>query len=702
MTTTVPTQETSPFLQRVMRNTKASSAVLAILAAVCTGVGIWRWLAAGDKTPDWPLIVWCFALAFCLLCGAVWLLIYEPRDDTYNAVASRTFILTVGGLVGLVTAVLGLYLIYHWWADILMWTEMGGPDPARVERAKRVEAAWHVLGLLVALIGGLAIMLFSLQAARADIRTSPVLRQILFGYNAFLTGLLLLMILVVANVWIGAKFPKPLDFTATGMYTLSSRAENILRNLDRPVKVYVWIVPEDEGGEIVQSQMKTMLTNAQEISDKISSVEVNRFEDEDKLLELQKKMGKSLEPGLILEYDIGSDKKEKKYQQIRQDELSSRDSSNMSPMNRGERTPIQFKGEDALMSALSFMIEGKKTVVYVTQGHGELDLRESRGAGMGMLTERLEKRNFEVKPLKLGADPVPADADVVIVAGPKQTLPAPAVKALEDYMNKKGRMFIMADLVLGLGRTPQPTGLEGILGKYGVDLVSERLFGVDVSRRPPRFLPVIVAAGDDKSQNPVAAQFSDPTRAIILAEARPVRTAPNPMGMGRTSAQTLLVQNPRVNIAMFAEPNLSLSPQQIVEQFEDLRDLQRRLDAASKMTLAVYATEGGMTPPPHPGLPPQPSGDQKPKLVVVGASSLASNELVHPRMGTVNADFVASSLDWLADTKVQGGLPAKTVAIFTLPPEAKNSVLQLVMLPSLMIMIGIIGTGTGVWLVRRR
>src|SRR5262249_32720190 len=149
--------------------------------------------------------------------------------------------------------------------------------------------------------------------------------------------------------------------------------QNILRNLDRKVTVYVAIARDEDGGDLLSGQVRTMLTNCQETTDKITSVDISRY-DENKFMELEKRYGKRVEPGLLLEYDAGPGAKEKKFQQIRQDELASRDQSRA--MNRNEPPPLEFKGEDALMSALDFLAEGKKSTIYISQGNGEGDLRE--------------------------------------------------------------------------------------------------------------------------------------------------------------------------------------------------------------------------------------------------------------------------------------------------------------------------------------
>src|SRR5262249_41439176 len=163
------------------------------------------------------------------------------------------------------------------------------------------------------------------------------------------------------------------------------------------------------------------------------------------------------------------------------------------PSGRGGR--FNFKGEDALMTALNRLEEGKsKSVVYFTQGNGEMDLSDTasgeEGKGLGALRERLQKGNYEVKglqfsevadvksknPLIVISNRVPDDAEMVVVAGPRMPLPEYALKALRDYMTppadksskKTGKLIVMLDQVLSPSKEPVKTGLEGLLAEFNV------------------------------------------------------------------------------------------------------------------------------------------------------------------------------------------------------------------------------------------
>src|SRR5437868_2536046 len=84
-----------------------------------------------------------------------------------------------------------------------------------------------LLVALAVLLAGLAIMFVSLQVVRSEERTSAVLRRLVYGYNAVLTGVLLLLILTVVNVLVTLKFTGVIDATESGKFSLDDRTTKL-------------------------------------------------------------------------------------------------------------------------------------------------------------------------------------------------------------------------------------------------------------------------------------------------------------------------------------------------------------------------------------------------------------------------------------------------------------------------------------------
>ena len=85
--------------------------------------------------------------------------------------------------------------------------------------------------------------------------------------------------------------------------------------------------------------------------------------------------------------------------------------------------------EEKLTNALVKVTRAGKRVVYAVQGHGEPEVANTDRGGFSEAKTALERTNYEVKPLVLVREgKVPADAAVVIVAGPRTDLLKPELK----------------------------------------------------------------------------------------------------------------------------------------------------------------------------------------------------------------------------------------------------------------------------------
>ena len=76
--------------------------------------------------------------------------------------------------------------------------------------------------------------------------------------------------------------------------------------------------------------------------------------------------------------------------------------------------------EQDITNALIKVVTGAEKKVYFTQGHGERDTTASDRGGYSNITAALGRDNFSVAPVVIAQQKdVPADATVVIIAGPQ-------------------------------------------------------------------------------------------------------------------------------------------------------------------------------------------------------------------------------------------------------------------------------------------
>jgi hypothetical protein len=704
MTTTEKAGRTDWFAQ-FERNRRPVAYGLIGLAVVLAIIPIWmiykyHWEYA-------TVAVWGAALAAISLGAAVWLLLSE-QEPLRDLDQGRSLVLLVGSLSGFTTWLLSLALAYQWRATIL-----GGLE------AWQGALWWRIWVCILAMFGGLALMFLSLLPARVAERSSVGLRRLVYGFNATLTGLLLLGILLVVNVLVYNYFPTAWDWTQANIFTLNERSVNIIKSLDQPTKIFALVAGRNQ---LASREIRTLLDNARAVNSKITVKYLSPQLDEDEVSELMRRYQFTEPSGLLVVY--GSDPNVQ-HQFIKMDEIFAPD-PDAGPNRRGER--FLFKGEDALVSSLSFLEEGKsKAVVYFLQGNGELDLTDSagnqEGKGAGALRERLQRANYEIKGLQLtqvpvkSTDPsivtgtrVPDDADVVVIAGPRVPLSDVALKALREYMQptgketpkKVGKLLVLADTVLDADKNVVQTGLDTLLLDYGVQLGMDRVLSLptNLNRGNPLRIPVMV---NPRARNPIATAFEG--LLFTLPNLRSVESQAGNTPGPRFQAETLLQTYPDV---CWAETNLRAEPVELARDLaNDIRErknmelVEKKLGAQKNIPVAV--TVGEPTPPnpsdPHAFM--RQGGDQKPRIVVFGGSTFASNRFMSLNAGDTSYNLFSSALSWLRERQQNIGLEPKRRNTFELKVAEEDST-RMHLLPAMFMLLGIIGLGTGVWLVRRR
>lgn len=695
----VPQGEVQPqwllTLSRQRRRVAYALLALALLLALIPVVTLikYGWDSAA-------VTLWGGLLALLSLGAGVYLAIGEPNEEA-DIDSMRLLVLGLGGLSGFVTWLLSLALAWKWRATVF-----GGVE------AWQGENWWHLWMCVLALFGGMALMFVSLLPARAVEHSDPTLRRLLYGYNGVLTGLLLLVILGVVNVLVYNYFNATYDWTESAIYTLSDQSKNILKALDKPTEVYVIIAAADE---LTYAEVRNLMDNCRAINDKIQVTYVSPDLDRERVAYLASRYQFIYREGMLIVYGTDPDIQ---HQFIRMDEIV--DAGGGPRMGMGASRSHTFKGEDALISALSSLEEGKtRPVVYFTQGQGELDItdvdRSEMDQGAGALRERLEKSNYEVKGLQFGeggkaktpmivvSSRVPDDAAMVVIAGPRNPLPEAALKALREYMNpteagrKKGKLVVLLDVVVDPNGNLVRTGLEDFLAEWNVQVDNNRILRLS---RNFKLIPVF-ANPRLARQNPVARTFA--TLPVGFFDARTVQ--PMPIGSNRPEAarlhaETLVLTNPYSPPDVWAVTTLKADPYQLM--IEMARDEQRQDKmAAEALSVAVAVSE-----PVQPSDPADPHAfmrqqEQKPRLVAFGDATFASNQAMAEGSGNYNFPLFASTLAWLRERPSNIGVPPKSRNTFALHVQ-EDVAQRMRWLPAVLMVVGILGLGTGVWVVRRR
>ncbi len=234
------------------------------------------------------------------------------------------------------------------------------------------------------------------------------------------------------------------------------------------------------------------------------------------------------------------------------------------------------------------------------------------------------------KPLVLLQQDIPADAAVLVIAGPKSDVLPPEIEKLKAHLAKGGKLLALVDPPQSADAPPL-ANLIAMLKEWAVDVGTNAVLD-----------PMSRLRGAE-ADVPVAAQY--PFHAITntmrfltaypgARSVKPVENAP----AGRTA--TSFIQSGRNS---WAESDLTLlmTKGQAQPNF-DKGDVQGPISLAVAVTAGV---EGANSPPPPPE--GQDANQNKPetRLVVVGDSDFAANYIAATGG---NRDMFVNIVNWLA------------------------------------------------------
>lgn len=669
--------------------------MVAGISALACGIIAWRFGKA-----QLPYILWSGTIAVYAM-GIGFVLGGRNRRETPDADALRIGMIFLGGGAGFITAILGITLPFVEHSAVFS----GG----LAEWRKSPGVVLLCAGLL---FGGLALMFLSVLLAKSFERSNAGLRRLLYGTNAFLTGILLLAVLGIVNVLAYVPlgkydfFNRTFDFTSSGLYSISDSTQNFLANLKDPVKVYV-LLP---GNNLITVETETLLETFKTHTKKLTWQSVSRDLDAQDMIKLQEKYQIPDSLGLLVVYGTGE---KPVYDFIKYQDLYSIPQQDPR-MRDAEGGGFQFLGEGQLVKTMTYLAEGKsQAVVYFTQGNGELDVDDKKpgsNSGSGSLWEETAKGNYKLEKLNLdrNAKAVPADADVVIMARPKMDPPPQAIDTLRSYLKgtggKKGKLLLFLDVeVENAGgkkqMVPMPN-LKALLREFQVDVGDEEVF-TPLNERKPSTLTVMAAR---KSTNAIAKAFTNErTASLFLFEGmRPVKGIPSASGQEAFKVEELLLTDPRIPVWVEADMGANVG-EMVAEMRKDEKKLEARL-AKGQVGVAVAVTEkGGPNPlaqvPGHESMAGQ---EDKPRMVVFGDSNWISNEGINGRFGETHTALFNSSLSWLRDRKDLGEKPKGQERKEYRFSVGEETVTRLKYLPLAMMLLSVVGLGGAIWIVRRR
>jgi len=131
--------------------------------------------------------------------------------------------------------------------------------------------------------------------------------------------------------------------------------------------------------------------------------------------------------------------------------------------DREER--VMVPDENDLTNALVKVTRDGTKTVYFLAGHGEHDITSSDPLGYAEVKGKLEQSGFIVKELELyRTGLIPADATVLIVAGPATALMPSEIPLIRDFVERRGGGL------MALLEPEVDSGLEPLLAGWGIEV----------------------------------------------------------------------------------------------------------------------------------------------------------------------------------------------------------------------------------------
>jgi ABC-type uncharacterized transport system involved in gliding motility auxiliary subunit len=468
---------------------------------------------------------------------------------------------------------------------LLGWLGVALVFAAVAIRNLRPEWGWWY-GLAIA--GLVCVLLYVLSQWREIVRDFSG-RHARYGSLAVASILVVLGILAAIN-YLAERHNKRWDLTAASQYTLSEQTRKVVQSLTKPVRVTVFARTEDFERFRARLEEYRYLSNQLQIE----------YVDPVKRPSMAERLKESALGTVVFEYE-------------------------------GRVQRVTSEQEQDLTNGLIKVLQDKQPKIYFVQGHGERDIAGSAADGYDGIAGELKSDNFTTESLVLLQQDVPADASVVVLAGPKSDLLEPEVAKLQAYLAKGGKLLVLIDPPQSAD-APAMNNLIGFLKNWSVEVGTNAVLD-----------PMSQLRGT-QADVPVAAQypFHAITNTFRLLTAYPYSRSVKPMDnapAGRTA--TSFIQSGRNS---WAESDL----QTLTTKGEARPDYEGG-DVQGPISLAVAVTapvDGATPPPPAEGQAPE-ENPNKPetRLVVVGDSDFAANNVAG--MGG-NRDMFLNMVNWLA------------------------------------------------------
>ncbi len=455
--------------------------------------------------------------------------------------------------------------------------------------------------------------------------SAPMPRRWGIGLNVLVQILLTLAIFFGVNR-LSYRYHTRWDLSPMQNYTLSSATLNYLDKLSKDVFIANVFARDSKIYGDVQTLLEEYRLNGR------GRIKVRSI---DPVRDIERAESLKAETGLPLDQSGVVVRVGKRTRFITEEELVVRENS-----TETQRRIKEFRGEDAVTSALINVVEGDERKFYIVVGkgaHTEGSLIDAM-AGIGELGRQ---QNFQLFPLNLTeVSQVPADADGVLLVGLRYDLSESEVGMIKTYWeSKRSGLLVLLD---PSGETPR---LNAFLGLHGVLPRGDRVLYAESTGSGARKEFSVQAIFDDES-----------------SITRPLATSTTTLPGQSESLEVRYDDEYLKNQNISVQPLIGATDRYWGEKtyLEDLPIVDEE-DHKQPIYLAASVERGTVT-------------DERLRvdscrMVVVGNSSMLDKKSAL----AVNRDFVAASLNWIVNRERLIGITSKQKHSYRIQLSQKQS-----------------------------
>lgn len=405
-------------------------------------------------------------------------------------------------------------------------------------------------------------------------------------------GVLIVLGILVAVNYLSARRNVRWDLTENKQYSLSEQSVKLLQGLTAPVKFTVF--DQEVNFDRFRPRLESYSYNSNQVQ-----VE---YVDADKRPVQTRQYNVDTYGTVVIEY-----------------------------MGRTER--VTSDSEQDITNALIKLLNPQQRKVYFLSGHGEKDPADTERSGYSSISDLLKRDNYEFDKLVLAqTNEIPADATVLVVAGPTTDLLEQEVPLLGEYLSKRnGKLLVLLDPPDNLKQPTTMPRLAGLLKEWGI-AVSDSVV-VDLSGRTS--VATVPVSAPPYPTHAITENFGLITMFPLVRAVIPASDAPENRS-GQTFVQTAARSWAETNMASLEDPE-SLAPE------------PENGDLTGPVSIGVAtAMPAPEAPEPTPASTEKPADDAprpETRVAAIGDSDFAANAYLGIEG---NRDLFMNTVNWLA------------------------------------------------------